>query len=205
MTTDRDDYTEQIITFIVAGYNSARTELIERIKARDYSVRLYLTAVSIIFSAYSVVSVKNLPSELGVEIVFAVIGILGVAMSQSVANHQIKIATIGYFIDCELVEHLSTLNSQVKAIEWESCEINKKTSRLPRKLHYAYYYLIFLSPQVATALVSVHMNYNANQNSYSNYHVLFLVFYMICMFATGTILYISNSVRQKYNAQRKHA
>lgn len=204
MTTLPDDYTEKVIDFNITGYNSARTELIERIKARDFSVRLYLMAISIMFSAFSFISLKNLPSELVIDIILLIIGILSVAMSQSVSNHQIKIATIGYFIDKELVPLFSGLKSTVKAIDWESSETNKKTSRLPRKLHYAYYYIIFLFPQIASILASIATNYNANMASCPNYHVFFLLAYIICLFASGTVLHISNSTRQKYNSERKH-
>lgn len=202
------DCTDSMMSFIVAGYASAREELIERIKSRDSSVRLYLTIVSAIIGIILTLAPELSKSAVYMVALLSFIGILSVAMSQSVSNNQIKIATIGSFIDLELMPSLARVKSTIPPVDWESSETNKTTSRLPRKMHYAYYYMIFISPQVICILLCLYkFRIEGDATDQGNFILLiiYIIFSMLCLIATWFTLFVSNNIRESLNRNRKHS
>ena len=197
------DLTAKIIDFNIAGYNSARHELVERIKARDIAVRNYIAITLTICSAFAILQQFEIPQPYVNDIVYTIISLFGFGMSKTVSNHQVKIATIGYFIDCELVPELNKLNSSIPALDWESSKTNKETSRIPRRLHSAYYYIIFLTPQVGAILLNItKCIYNDHESA--NLHVFTLVALVLFTFSTCIILHYGNAKRAEYNRKRGH-
>lgn len=183
----------------IAFYNSARQELIERLKQRDTIVGLYLTITSVSFTI--ILNSKNIGMDTKVNFsaISVFISFLSLAFCCSIANNQIKIATLGRYIRCELMSTLKHNNLP----DWETSKILKKSSIKAIVLQGVFYDIIFLFPQVFDMCMYiyrffyVHNNLKCGSNGYSYLWIDFTLFNFIIIISILTFIVLRKAKKER--------
>ena len=194
----------ELLSFYTAAYNSSRTELLGRINTRESAVRTYITSVSMIIAASSLLNEVDKPWLLFV--LSILISLVSLSLSHPIAVSERKISSIGVFLAEELVPEIEKISGCSKIVEWEVSNSLKESAFNTRSMWYNYYILLFLIPQLVI-FISIYYLYKSGSlesDSANRVVVLGAVFVFLSIFFTYKNLRDAKERRNEDGKKRGH-